>query len=344
MEMKKYCLISAIVTVLLSAVLTACHEVPQYDNDAAGNFDLLWKTVDEHYCFFEEKGVDWEAVGQKYRAQITPGTGQRALFRIMSDMLDELRDGHVNLSSPFETSYYRKWWSDYPQNYNERIVQEHYLYFNYASLGGIDYYLLPCNVGYIRWPSFDYSLGAGNIDNILVQFTSATALIIDIRDNGGGNMTNADNFIAHFIASPICGGYISHKTGPGHRDFSEPRKITINPVTKGHLIWGKPVIVLTNRSTFSAANYFAAVMKSLPHVKIAGATTGGGAGMPFSSELTCGWGVRFSACPILDPAGNLTEFGVEPSEGYAVDMTPEDEANGRDTILDFAIAKLTNLL
>ena len=36
----------------------------------------------------------------------------------------------------------------------------------------------------------------------------------------------------------------------------------------------------------------------------------------------------------------LTENGIEPSEGCRVDMTKADELAGRDTILDFAIRLL----
>ena len=82
-------------------------------------------------------------------------------------------------------------------------------------------------------------------------------------------------------------------------------------------------------------------MKNLPNVTIIGATTGGGCGMPFSSELPCGWAVRFSACPMYDANGNLTEMGVEPTEGCTVDMNLADVLSGHDTILDFAIEYLT---
>ena len=108
-------------------------------------------------------------------------------------------------------------------------------------------------------------------------------------------------------------------------------------------MWGKAVVVLTNRSTFSAANNFVSIMKYLPNVKIVGATTGGGSGMPYSSELPNGWWVRFSACSILDPHGKVTEFGVEPSEGCAVDLDPQAALQGRDTMIDFAINVLNEM-
>ena len=30
----------------------ACHEPEEFDNDVYGNFDALWTSVDQHYCFF----------------------------------------------------------------------------------------------------------------------------------------------------------------------------------------------------------------------------------------------------------------------------------------------------
>ena len=64
--------------------------------------------------------------------------------------------------------------------------------------------------------------------------------------------------------------------------------------------------------------------------------------MPYSSELPNGWGVRFSACSMLDAERRSTESGVEPTEGCAVDMDPMDALTGKDTILEFAINLLQN--
>ena len=78
-------------------------------------------------------------------------------------------------------------------------------------------------------------------------------------------------------------------------------------------------------------------MKSLGNVTIVGDTTGGGCGLPFTSELPNGWRVRFSSCPVMDAQGRLTEFGVAPD--VRVDMDEQDRS--RDAILDTAIAILT---
>lgn len=325
----------------MSILLSSCHEVEEWDNNPKGNFDALWSILDEHYCFFEEKGVDWDATYHRYSSKVSNVMTEEELFLVCAEMLDELKDGHTNLSAPFNTSYYRKWWSEYPQNYDARLIQEHYFNFNYRSLNDIDYGILPENIGYMHYGSFAYGLGEGNIDHILAYFATCESLIIDVRDNGGGNLTNVEPLVRRFITERILAGYISHKTGPGHDDFSEPYAYYYDPADKGRIMWGKPIVVLTNRTTYSAANDFVAVMKNLPNVTIIGATTGGGCGMPFSSELPCGWSVRFSASPMYDANGNLTEMGIEPTEGCAINMDPAAILTGHDTILDFAIDYLT---
>ena len=331
--------IAAILIPLLC--LTACHSVEEFDDSRHGNFEALWSVIDQHYCFFDYKDVDWREVHDRFEPQVRESMTKRELFELCANMLDELRDGHTNLSSGFETSYYRAWWSDYPQNFDSRVVEQYYFNYHYQQLGTWWYGILPQNVGYLRVPSFSTAPGHGNIDYALLYMLGCNGLIIDVRDNGGGNMSNAETLLRHFITTPATVAYISHKTGTGHSDFSTPYPMTIDPAPDGSMIWGKPVVVLTNRSTYSAANFFVMAMRSLAGVTHAGACTGGGCGMPYSSELPCGWGVRMSACIVYDSAMNLTEFGIEPTEGCAVDLDPQAAIFGTDTMLDFAINLLT---
>ena len=311
--------------VTVMAGVTSCHDIEEYSADPRGTFEQLWSVLDEHYCFFSQKDIDWDAIHAKYAPQISDRMTDEELFEVCSRMLDELRDGHTNLSAPFATSYYKKWWSDYPQNYNARLVEEYYFNFNYRSTGGIDYGILPQNVGYMHYSSFSYGIGEGNLDAVLAFCAS---------------VSNVKTLVGRFISERLQAGTICHKNGPGHNDFSEPYPFYFDPAPAGRIMWGKPVVVLCNRSTFSAANNFVSVMKCLPGVTVVGATTGGGSGMPFSSELTNGWGIRFSASPLRDPQGHLTEFGVAPTEGCEVDLDPYAALEGRDTMLDFAIARL----
>ena len=127
-------------------------------------------------------------------------------------------------------------------------------------------------------------------------------------------------------------GYMRHKTGKGHNDFSPMEPQTIRP--SGGVRWLRPTILLTNRSVYSAANAFVKYMKCFPQVIVVGDSTGGGAGMPFSGELPNGWAVRFSACPMYDKQGRDTEFGIAPD--YQVGLLDADVRRGKDTLIDFA--------
>ena len=95
---------------------------------------------------------------------------------------------------------------------------------------------------------------------------------------------------------------------------------------------------MTNRHSYSATNDFVNVMRLLPQVTVMGDRTGGGSGLPFSSELPNGWSVRFSACPVLDVNKQHTEFGIDPDTAVAI--TGEDIMKGRDTIIEAAIGLL----
>lgn len=342
----KWLLIMPIAALIIS--LSGCGDVPEYAGsdsyDNYANFDALADIVGSHYCFFAEKNIDWDATCAEYRKQITDETTEMDLFFIMSDLLDTLKDGHVNLISPFATSYYKKWWSDYPQDFNNRVLQEDYLNFGGLQTSGMQYTMfVPDSIGYLRYPSFSTTIGELNLDYVLAILHKSKGLIIDVRDNGGGALSNVPTLVSRFITEKRIGGYIRHKTGPGINDFSEPYAIEYEPCDSRRISYDGPVIVLTNRSTYSAANDFVAVMKDLPQAKICGARTGGGGGMPFSSELPNGWAIRFSASPITDCYDQSTESGINPSEGYEQHCTAEEFAAGKDAILELALKKLKKI-
>lgn len=326
-----------ILMALMGFFTVACHDEPQYNDTIYGNFDALADIIDRHYCFFADKDIDWQEVTARYRDLIDDKTTYIDLFFICSQMLDELKDGHVNLSSRFSVSYYRNWWSDYPQDFNLRTLEEYYLGFNWMTTSGMMYKQLPGEIAYIYYPSFSSTISETALDYVLAILANSRGLIIDIRDNGGGALTNINTLVSRFITKKFTGGYILHKTGPGHNDFSEPYPVEYEPAEYGRVQWLRDIVVLTNRSCFSAANNFVSVMKELPNVRIVGAKTGGGGGLPFTSELPIGWSIRFSACPLLDAKGNNIENGIDPTPGCEVHCTEEELAQGKDAILDFAI-------
>jgi C-terminal processing protease CtpA/Prc len=175
-------------------------------------------------------------------------------------------------------------------------------------------------------------IGEGNLDEVMNYLALCNGMILDIRNNGGGNLTNAEKLAARFCNEKTLVGYEQHKTGKGHNDFSEMKEQYLEP--SSNIRWQKDVVVLTNHHVFSAANEFVKYMKCLPKVKIVGDRTGGGAGLPFSNTLPNGWIVRFSACPMYDRNRQNTEFGIAPD--HYVTLRDDDFARGKDTLIEFA--------
>lgn len=320
---------------LLAVSLTSCVDEDEYSDNPQGNFESLWTIMDQHYCFFDYKqktlGVDWTSIYTKYKAQIDDGMTDTQLFEVLGNMLSELRDGHVNLSSSFDVARNWSWHENYPSNFSDTL-QRKYLGTDYHIASGMKYRVLDDNIGYIYCGSFENEIGSGNLDDILANLVTCNGLILDIRDNQGGQITSAEQLASRFTNKEILVGYMQHKTGTGHQDFSSMEEQKLKP--SNGVRWQKNVVVLTNRQVFSAANEFVKYMKCCPNVKIVGDKTGGGGGMPFTSELPNGWSVRFSACPMYDRDGNSTEQGFDPD--YQVGLSQSDFAKGEDTIIEYA--------
>ncbi|MCH5175384.1 MAG: S41 family peptidase [Prevotellaceae bacterium] len=331
--------ITAIFCLLFSLIsVVSCVKEDTYDNTNRGNFEALWKLMDEHYCFFsykqQELGVDWNEVHARYAQQVNEKMTNLQLFEVLCNMLAELRDGHVNLAAPFD--YGRNWsfYEDYPQNYNDSIVKL-YLGRNYHIASGLKYVILDDNIAYVRCESFANGIGSGNVSYMLNALATCNGLIIDVRENGGGQITSARTLASHFTNEKCLIGYVSHKTDKGHDSFSSPEAEYLDPAIEG-VRWQKPVVVLTNRAVFSAANDFVKCMKQCPNVTVMGDHTGGGSGMPFNSELPNGWSVRYSAVVYYDKDMQQTEFGIAPD--IPIEMSGADISQDKDTYIEAARA------
>ena len=320
---------------IAAILMAACISEDERPDNPTGNFEALWQIIDEHYCFFDYKqheyGLDWQEVYNKYKVRVNEKMTEVQLFEVLCDMLAELRDGHVNLSTSYDIGRYWTWQEAYPKNFSDSLSRI-YMGTDYKIASGLRYKVLDDNIGYIRYESCQDPIGEGNLDDVLSYFALCRGIIIDIRNNGGGDLTNAEKLAARFVHEKTLVGYMQHKTGKGHQDFSDMEPQYLEP--SSNIRWHKSVCVLTNRSVFSAANEFTSMMHALPDVKIVGDHTGGGSGMPMSSSLPNGWSVRYSACPMYDKDKQQTEFGIEPD--YNVQLTDEDTMKGIDTIIEAA--------
>lgn len=306
---------SVILSFVLSLLLLSCTRELEVrrENTYLGNFEALWETIDTRYCFIEDKNIDWQQIYTAYRPQIDSVRSDRQLFALFASMLDSLHDGHVNLYSPFDVSRNRSWYEGYPVNYNSTLVySDQYLSQDYLLAGSLRYNRIHHDsIGLVRYDSFSGSFGALNLAYVFNYFKSCRGIVLDVRSNGGGSLDNASRLAAAFFSENRTVGFWHHKTGPAHDAYSRLEPMVVDTADMS-VRWLRPVVVLSNRQSYSATNFFVNAMRYADNCLILGGTTGGGGGMPQSYELPNGWLLRFSSVKMYNAEGQSIEEGVEP--------------------------------
>lgn len=78
--------------------------VPASDGRAEQDFDELWRTLKDRYCFFEEKATDWAAVRRLYRPLAIAARTEAEFQGVLGRVLSELYDPHTRLDASPEGS------------------------------------------------------------------------------------------------------------------------------------------------------------------------------------------------------------------------------------------------
>ena len=331
-----YKLILIIISIFL---LSSCEKVIFEDDIATDNpfknFEYLWNECDQKYSYFDVKGIDWDAIKVKYEAKLYEGMSDDSLFNVMGDMLNELRDDHVNLKSNFNQSGYDV--SQFGQdNFDFRIITDHYLSDRVYYTGPfIHDFIDNGEIGYIRYGAFTGSIDKTNIDFVLNRYKNTKGLILDLRENGGGVSTDVFALLSRFVDSDVTIYYSRIKDGPEHDDFSEPEAVHLHPYDG--IRYHKKVIVLVDRGTFSAGSFTSLATKAIPNMVLMGDTTGGGLGSPNGGQLPNGWTYRFSITQTLtlDKSPDY-ENGVPPDITVLLDWSDLT----KDEVIDRAILEL----
>ena len=203
-----------------------------YDESPQTNLDALWELIDQRYCFltYKEKELDinWQQIHAKYSSKLNDKMSRVQLFEVLCQMLSELKDGHVNISTSLDLGRNWSWKEDYPENLNTELRNK-YLGTDYHIGSGLKYTILPDNIAYVVYESFSSGVGEGNLSDMIAFLRLCNGMILDIRGNSGGELSNAEKLSERFTNEKVLVGYTSYKTGKGHDDFSEPRAEYIEP-------------------------------------------------------------------------------------------------------------------
>ncbi len=338
---------------LLGALLTlaSCFSVSSQEiSDPENNFEYLWQAFDKDYALFEAKGVDWKALYQIYRPKVSGNTTDGELFEILSGMLGHLNDNHVRLRSSepdryFSAGYLHRQFGGEKQSLLRELMSQRPLAGKYilknqdeSSHGMFSYGWIADNIGYFHLSGFDdISASTKSIDDIIHYFQDADAMIIDVRRNGGG-----DDRVGKLIADRFADEKRLYMTtqvrnGPRYTDFGEKKYWYVEP--DGPLQFTKKIVLLTDRTSISAAENFTLAMRRLPHVTVIGDLTSGCFADVYTGRLPNGWQFGCSYNLFLDHSGFCWEGLGVPPDLYATNDLENLETD-RDNAIELALSLL----
>lgn len=351
--------------ILLFVLTLSSFQIAAQAKKPLETFEAFWKLFNERYASFEEKGIDWQSAHETFRPQIHHQMTNEELFEVLHQMIQPLNDEHTNIIAKnigrkasagrpsrilaeLEPLQGKK--KPYIKNMTASTLYAHGFdslmelgpkfrgerLFSFSTNGRIGYLRLFRSFSTLLWmrgPSMHRQL-----DQLFSEFNKVEALILDIRFNIGGTDEFSQKLAGMFIEEKMIG---FRKQSRKEGAFGELTSKYIHPTNSTPFL--KPVILLTNDQTVSAADVFTMMMDQLPNVTIMGERTNGSYSDLFSRKLPNGWRVTLS---------NQRYYTVDMKnyEGFGnpVDIealtTLEDVQTAHDSVLVKALQKLRNEL
>jgi retinol-binding protein 3 len=169
--------------------------------------------------------------------------------------------------------------------------------------------VLAGNVGYIKFNAFRSPDVCGGIAAAAMSLVAdCDALILDLRDNSGGDPAMVAFMSSYFFARPVHLSDI----------YERERHVTVEswtlPFVPGPKFVGKPIFVLTSPRTFSGAEEFAYDLQMLKRAVVVGETSGGGAHPAVSARIGDRFEIAVPVASYVNPVSgtNWEGSGVGP--------------------------------
>jgi len=167
------------------------------------------------------------------------------------------------------------------------------------------------NIAYIRLNSFISQEATKEMKETMKQLEKASGLIIDLRDNPGGLLTNAIEISDMFLDDGVI---VSTVDRDGYI-----QSVTADDKTTSD----KPVVLLVNENSASASEIFSGALKDNQRAKIVGSKTFGKGLVQGINKLDDGSGVNITIAKYLTPAKiDINQLGIKPD--YEVKLTIDD--------------------
>ncbi len=225
--------------------------------------------------------------------------------------------------------------------------------------------MLDASTGYLALNTFMLDEVVDSFHRYRPKIEKCHSLVIDLRENGGGNSTTGYAILEHFTGAPVltskwrtrehrasykAWGYWPAKADPQPTDegaqeviryyegkqWYESAPDTIRPADQ---VFDIPVVVLVSNQTGSAAEDFLVAADAIPNFTFVGEPSFGSTGQPLFVDLPGGGQARI--CTKRDTYADGREFvGPGVQVDVAIRPTVEEFLAGKDVVLGRALEVL----
>lgn len=328
----------------------------QAADDPRTVFDVFWQTYAENYPAFKAKGIDWDAVRDRYRRTITAKTSDAGLFATLRRMIEPLHDAHTALVAGKDRRFVgHKKGTALPTPETMKKIEKATaksvgVKQQTWGQGAISYADLPDRLGYLRITRFTNFTDTGHYADDVAELNKALdavftkqrthgagtlrGLVIDVRFNGGGSDPLGLRIASRLTDRAYTAYTKRARDGARGSDaFTAPEKIRVRPYTVGPVYTG-PIAVLTGPLTVSAGETFTQALmgRALAPTRI-GENTQGAFSDTMDRKLPGGWTFTLPSEQFLTDGGKSFEgTGIPPNARTPV-FTDEEFNASRDSAL-----------
>jgi len=347
------------------------------DKAVAGSFkevfEAFWRGMNQNYVFWDidKYHVDWDKIYKEYKNKfsdlnINNADDLNLGYSYFAEITKNLSDGHfsITFNHPFlrdETIVAER------GGEQEYAISDEQLFFHnpgfYFDQNRITYQVEPirnmrvlyatinqsvlyfhCNKLFLT-EAYQANQSVRNLLNILLERIhdpQTESIILDLRNNFGGDVADLNFLLGRFVSSPHKFGYLKYKYGNNRLDYTPYIDAMILPINND-AAFRKPIYILTNSHTRSMAEIITLALMTLPNSTVVGTNTRGALGLLVNSNILYNGG-SFKVADFMDvhtSAASVADLKFKSFEniGLSPDVHIEHESDIIDKQLEYVVTQ-----
>lgn len=260
-------------------------------------YEEIWSLVQSNFLY-RDRLINWNSWRHKFDHKMKNRTEVQSAINAMIDSLND------------EYTFFR----DEPSTEERKLLRQ--------KSKVVEYKMLQEHVGYVHITTLSSMFCVSEMRNALIELNQAHGLILDLRDNWGGSINTTFDVFSLLTNS---GKFVSMKGTTENAEYAEEMVLTENSaitttdgvesssIREFNLAAGKPLVVLVNESTKSAAEMLAGALRDNGRATVIGSQTYGKGIVQRVWEFPNNTSIKISSARYFLPNGGyLHRVGLTP--------------------------------